>query len=75
VKGLEDTIQFRLRESNTVSGSPTDDLKIVAIHVKNFQIDASRFSRITDLEAAFVRQLERKCARLETCGEGNGLDR
>lgn len=34
MKGLEDTIQFRLREFNTISGGPTENLKTVAIHVK-----------------------------------------
>jgi hypothetical protein len=75
VKGLEDAIQLRLREAAAVSGGSTEDLKIVTIHLKNFQIDVLRFSRITDWEPTFVRQLERKRACLETHRKGNCLHR
>jgi hypothetical protein len=75
VKGLEDTVEFRLRQSSALFGGRADNLDVVAVQVKDFQVDAPRFSRVADLKSALVRQLKRKHACFETRGKGDGLDR
>lgn len=75
MKGRQNTIELRLGICYVASNAAADDLNIVAIHIKSFQIDTFRFLRVTDLKPTLVRQLKRKCAGFETWGEGECLDR
>ncbi len=69
MKSREDTIELGLRQFGRAN-----NFNVVTVQVKDFQNNARRFSRVTDLKSALAGQLKREYACFGTPRNGDSLD-